>query len=388
MNVIYLFYESEGVRIPLYGYDKEMFNLLIQRKGGRWDKEKHEFIFSYNLLKNGDGWNFPVPYVKVKEDSSIQTKVCGFLWGFKQRRIAAKATDELFDNMKNPFLKKRITEILSEEWRKKLETELRFRRYSPKTRQVYIYYNRMLCSILQKTPEEIGENDVKEFIAEMEISKMYSTSAMNLAISSFKFFYGNILKKDIVKERCRPREDKKLPTVLSKDEVVKILDIMKNEKHRLLLTMVYSSGLRVSEVVALKREHIDFSRGVIYIKQGKGRKDRSTLLSKKAAEQIENYCKNHNIEKWLFPGQPSNIPISIRTAQHIFKNAAQKAGIIKEVSIHDFRHSFATHLLESGTDIRYIQDLLGHSNIRTTERYTHVAKRSVLSIQSPLDTMS
>jgi site-specific recombinase XerD len=210
---------------------------------------------------------------------------------------------------------------------------------------------------------------------------------MNLAISAIKFFYGNILKKDIVHERGRPREDKHLPIVLSKDEVVKILDITKNEKHRLLLTMVYSSGLRVSEVVALKREHIDFPRGVIYVKLGKGRKDRVTMLSKKAASQIEEYCKHNNIEKWLFPGQPSNRPISIRTAQHIFENAVKKAGIIKEASIHDFRHSFATHLLESGTDIRYIQDLLGHSNIRTTERYTHVAKRSVLSIQSPLDTM-
>jgi site-specific recombinase XerD len=387
MNVVYLFYEDEGVRIPFFDLDEKLFSLLKRREGGRWDREKREFIFSYDLLTKGGKWNFPVPFVKVKEDSPVQTKVCQFFWDAeKSEKIWNEAVNELFSNMKKPVFTKPLTSMLSDEWKKKLDTEMRFRRYSPKTRKIYIYYNRMLCTVTQKTPEEIGERDVKEFIAEMESGNMYSTSAMNLAISAIKFFYKNIVKKDVIHERGRAREDKHLPMVLSKEEVVKILDIVKNEKHRLLLTMVYSSGLRVSEVVALKREHVDFPRGVIYVKLGKGRKDRITLLSKKAAGQIEEYCKHYNIENWLFPGQPAKRHLSIRSAQKIFYKAVRKAGIYKEVSIHGFRHSFATHLLEGGTDIRYIQDLLGHTSIRTTERYTHVAKRSVLSIQSPLDT--
>jgi site-specific recombinase XerD len=166
--------------------------------------------------------------------------------------------------------------------------------------------------------------------------------------------------------------------------------------------LVYSSGLRVSEVIALKREHIDLSRKVIYVRQGKGRKDRSTILSEKAVQCIAEYFASYSTQYWLFPGQPSTCPLSIRSAQHIFEKAVKQAKIRKTTSIHCLRHSFATHLLENGTDISYIEcsvfyrchnekdrtlALLGHSSIKTTERYIHVARRSVLSIKSPLDTI-
>jgi len=166
-----------------------------------------------------------------------------------------------------------------------------------------------------------------------------------------------------------------------------IIRMEKNIKHRLLLMLVYSSGLRVSEVVALKKESIDFSRKVIYIKKAKGRKDRYTLLSEKAAGLVKEYYVSGGIQTWLFPGQPKTGPITIRTAQHIVDKALRNAEINKKVSIHGLRHAFATHLLESGTDIRYIQELLGHTSLRTTERYTHVAKRNILAIKSPLDTI-
>ena len=149
--------------------------------------------------------------------------------------------------------------------------------------------------------------------------------------------------------------------------------------------LAYSSGLRVSELVALKREHIDISRKLILVKAGKGRKDRYSILSRMTAQYLTNYYALHTIENWLFPGQSSSKHLSIRSAQYIFDKALATTGIQKEVSIHSLRHTFATHLLENGTDIRYIQDLLGHGSLRTTERYTHVAKRSVLKIQSPLD---
>jgi site-specific recombinase XerD len=279
-----------------------------------------------------------------------------------------------------------LPEKLSGEWRLKLETELRSRKYSLKTHNAYIYFNRTFCRALQKTPEEIGPGDVTQFLASME-KEDYSASAMNLALSAIRFFFKNVVKNDSISEQRRPRHDKTLPSVLSKDEIKKILDTEKNPKHRLLLMLVYSSGLRVSEAVALKQEHIDLSRKVIYIKSGKGRKDRCTLLSEKAAQFIGEYCNFYGIQTWLFPGQSATSHLSIRSAQRIFDKASLHAGITKKISIHGLRHTFATHLLESGTDIRYIQTLLGHASLRTTERYTHVARRNILTIQSPLDTI-
>ena len=239
--------------------------------------------------------------------------------------------------------------------------------------------------MLRKTPEEIFPEDVKQFLAAIEKDKHYTASSMNLAISSIKFFYKNVIKKDIILEQRRPRHDKNLPMVLSRAEINNILDMENNIKHRLLLMLTYSSGLRVSEVVALKKEHIDITRRIIYVRHGKGRKDRCTILSQKAADLVVFYLSSNNIQTWLFPGQPPTRSLSIRSAQKIFDKATSRAEITKHVSIHSLRHTFATHLLESGTDIRYIQALLGHSNLRTTERYTHIASGSVLNIQSPLD---
>ena len=224
-------------------------------------------------------------------------------------------------------------------------------------------------------------------MATIEKDREYSASSLNLAISAIKFFYKNVLKKDILNDRHRPSYDKHFPMVLSKTEIAKILSMEKNLKHRLLLMLAYSSGLRVSEVVTLKKEHIDISRGIVYIRLGKGRKDRCTLLSEKANRLFTEYCVIFNIQTWVFPGQNTNRPLSIRSAQKIFNKAVCRAKITKELSIHSLRHTFATHLLENGTDIRYIQELLGHSSIKTTERYTHVAKSSILNIQSPLDTI-
>ena len=278
-------------------------------------------------------------------------------------------------------------EKLSEYWESRLEKELRSRKYSPRTQKSYIYYNRLICRSLQKTPEELCSDDVTEFIAFLEKEKDSSSAAMNLALSAIKFFFKNVLKRDDICDCHRPRQDKNLPVVLSKEEIQKILGMEKNPKHRLLLMLVYSSGLRVSEVTALKKENIDLSRKVIYIKLGKGRKDRSTILSEKAALFIEDYYVSFGIEKWLFPGQNPARPLSIRSAQKIFDKALRCAAINKKISIHGLRHTFATHILENGIDIRYIQALLGHASLRTTERYTRVARRNVLSIQSPLDTI-
>jgi len=380
MEVVYFFYGTAAIRVPYYHYDSKLYCMLIAQ-GASWDALRHEFVIKNNssaeqINKISRSLPAGVPGVWVKENSD-EIRTTGF-FGRPWEEDASKDINHI---------ERPLPEKLSESWQKKLETELRSRKYSPCTLRSYIYYNRLLCRILQKPAEEIRAEDVNVFLAGLDKNKEYSASSMNLAISAIKFFYKEVFKNDIIGEKHRPRHDKRFPMVLSKQEIVEVLKHEKNPKHRLLLMLAYSSGLRVSEVVALKKEHIDLSRKVIYIVGGKGRKDRCTLLSEKAAAFIREYYEVFNIQTWLFPGQPATHPLTIRSAQKIFDKAIQQAKIDKDVSIHSLRHSFATHLLESGTDIRYIQSLLGHASVRTTERYTHIARRSVLSIQSPLDTM-
>jgi len=284
-------------------------------------------------------------------------------------------------------IEKSLPEKLSNYWIDKLENELSSRKYSIKTKKSYVFFVCLLCRILQKKPEEIRSEDVTRFLAMMEKKRDYSAASLNLAINSINFFFRYVYKNTIIREPRRPHQDRRLPVVLSSNEIIQILSMEKNPKHRLLLMLVYSSGLRVSEVVSLKKEHVDLSRKAIFIRLGKGRKDRYTILSEKAALYIKEYFNCFKIENWIFPGQSSERHLSIRSAQYIFNKAAQKCGIRKKISIHCLRHTFATHLLESGTDIRYIQTLLGHSSIRTTERYTHVARHNVLKIKSPLDSI-
>ena len=275
--------------------------------------------------------------------------------------------------------------FLADTWQNKLETELRSRKYSHRTLELYLYFNKLLCRTLRKTPEEIQAEDVKLFLADLEKNKAYSASSINLAISGIKFFYREVYRNKNISGQRRPRQDKRLPVVLSQREIKKILEAEKNPKHRLLLMLVYASGLRVSEVVRLKRRDMDTDRKLINVIAGKGRKDRLTIMSVAVIETLEKYCSLYEIDSWIFPGINPLQPISIRTAQRIFELASKKAGIKKNASIHSLRHSFATHLLENGTDIRYIKEFLGHSSIRTTERYTHVTRSNMFRITSPLD---
>jgi len=197
-----------------------------------------------------------------------------------------------------------------------------------------------------------------------------------------------MLKRKFIYEVKRPKKDKKLPVVLSKEEVAKILDSVDNIKHKAILMLVYSAGLRVGEVVKLRPEDIDSKRMLIHIKKAKGRKDRYTLLSETALEILREYWRKYKPNKWLFEGVREGWHLSIRTVQSIFEQAREKAGIKKEISVHGLRHSFATHLLEGGTDLRYIQEILGHTSSKTTEIYTHVSQKSLGKIKSPLDTLN
>jgi len=176
-----------------------------------------------------------------------------------------------------------------------------------------------------------------------------------------------------------------LPVVLSKEEVVKILSSIDNIKHKAILMLVYSTGLRVKEVVKLKPEDIDSKRMLVYVKRSKGRKDRYAMLSEMALQMLREYWRLYKPDEWLFEGARKGRHISTRTVQHILEHACARAGIRKDISVLTLRHSFATHLLESGVDLRYIQELLGHAHSKTAEIYTHVSTKSIGKIKSPLD---
>jgi site-specific recombinase XerD len=269
-------------------------------------------------------------------------------------------------------------------WFDELEKELVARRYSLKTMKLYTHYNREFLEFIKKNPYEVSNEDIREYLYYLA-EKDTSTSTLNIAINALKFYYGEILRRNFVCEIKRPKKDKKLPVVLSGEEISGLFSSVVNVKHRALLMLSYSAGLRVGEVVRLKMEDIDFQRKLIHIHGAKGRIDRYTILSDTASATLKEYLKDY-IGDWLFAAADPKKHITIRSAQAIFEHACENAGIQKEVSIHSLRHSFATHLLENGVDLRYIQELLGHKNLKTTEVYTHVSNRDLSRIKSPLDT--
>jgi site-specific recombinase XerD len=391
MDVVYLFYENGNIRIPCYNYDKNLFLKFAETRIGFWDRSQSQYIVKSEY---GDTLISDVlagrPYVEVEKHPETPIIVGGFLnqsQTLDSLNEAAAAPLQTTDGNKEGTLHRPLPDMFSPSWQDKLEAELRAQKYSPRTIASYIYHNRDLCRRLQKPPEEITAEDIKGYLAYQNKHLNLSASTMNLALSAFKFFYTKVMEREIVQEQHRPRQDKRLPVVLSKSEINTVLKVEENLKHRLLLMIVYSSGLRVSEVVSLKRSDIDTSRKTIFVSSGKGRKDRYTLLSDRVIQTLKEYYFFYDIKTWLFPGQTAARHLSVRAAQKIFETAFRKANIEKSASIHSLRHTFATHLLESGTDVRYIQELLGHRSIRTTERYTHVAHRKSLKISSPLDNM-
>lgn len=269
---------------------------------------------------------------------------------------------------------------------KKMYEILTVKGYSEKTKKNYINHIRSFLKYTAKDVDRINKRDLMIYIFHLLNEKKTSHAFANQAISSLKIYYNKVLKLGILDyEILRPKKERKLPNILSVDEVTKILKGVKNLKHRAILFTIYSAGLRVGEVVRLKVSDIDSDRMLIHIVQGKGRKDRYTVLSEVTLNLLRDYFKVYMPEYWLFPGQDKNKPLTDRTVQRIFKNACDSANIKKYVTTHSLRHSFATHLLENGTDLRYIQELLGHKNCKTTEIYTHVSKISIQKIESPLD---
>lgn len=261
------------------------------------------------------------------------------------------------------------------------------KRYSPNTIATYCdALKSFLTYFNTKSVKEITNDDVILFNTDFILKNNFSSSYQNQIVNSIKLFFKTVEEKTIEIDKIhRPKREKTLPNVLSKEEVKQILNAHHNIKHKSMLSLIYSCGLRRSELINLKLTDIDSKRNIINIKQAKGKKDRIVPLSAKILEMLRVYYSEYKPKYWLFEGLKKGNNYSEQSLQSILKQALQKANITKPVTLHWLRHSYATHLLESGTDLRYIQELLGHNSSKTTEIYTHVSTKSLQQIKSPFD---
>jgi site-specific recombinase XerD len=363
--------ECDQISVKLEDFSKEDVGKLRAIGGGRWDP-------------NGKCWRF----------SCTEEKIRQFAEYFPEAEIRM---DGLAVSPKLSCDEKLIQAL-----DQKLLTTLKLKGYSLKTSKAYRghvrrYLQNLADHLRMKNPGALKDERMTSAIIDSSRTQQYalqlleqghSPAYVNQAISALRFLAVEVLKQPSEQMKyIRPKKRKKLPYVLSEQEVLRVIQAPTNLKHRTMLYLAYASGLRVSEVVRLKVTDIDPERGLLRVRQGKGKKDRHTLLSQTAWDMIKKYVEAERLSNsmWLFPGQHPGSHLHERSLQKVFQEALKASGIRKQAGIHVLRHSFATHLLENGTDLRYIQELLGHANPSTTERYTHVSTKNLKQIESPLD---
>jgi integrase/recombinase XerD len=267
-----------------------------------------------------------------------------------------------------------------------MKRDLELKNYSPKTRSAYLTSVRSFALHFHRSPDELGDQEIREYLHYLLTDKKVSQSAISQAYSALKFFYGTTLKRDWDGFRIpRVKMRKKLPIVLSQHEIQALFSVIRNLKHRAILITIYSAGLRLNEALHLKVSDIDSQRMMIRVQQGKGDKDRYTLLAKRTLDILRDYWREYRPQDWMFYGQSRERPLSTRAAEKVFDKAIHQAGIKKPATVHTLRHSFATHLLEAGTDLYHIQHLLGHTTPKTTAIYLHLSRKELAKVISPLD---
>lgn len=264
---------------------------------------------------------------------------------------------------------------------------MNYRRYSQNTIKTYSDALDVFFRFFQnKAIENLTKEDLIQFNTEYILKRNLSSSYQNQVINAIKLFYRNRFNRTMEVDYIqRPRREKRLPNVLSKEEVKSILEAPTNFKHRTMLSLIYACGLRRSELLNLTLKDVISDRNLLFIRQSKGKKDRVVPISNKLIEILRDYYKAFKPNTWLFEGQFPNTKYSEKSLENVLKQSLTKVKITKKVSLHWLRHSYATHLLENGTDLRYIQELLGHSSSRTTEIYTHISTKNLQQIRSPFD---
>ncbi len=381
---------------------REKFAQIFSRKKSKVEKSFEKLAISNTIAhlyldkSNRIAVTFPYNEQTIKKIKSIP----GYKWhpelkhwSFPNDKEILEKILKVFDGKKieiDPALIPKTNNSIAEEVTGELNKELRLRNYSRKTIKSY---KSCIVSFLQylhpRHPKDITSDEIRTYLLHLIDDKKFSAGTVNQVFNALRFYYVEMLKTTYkIGEIHRPKKEKKLPDILDEDEVIRIFQSVKNLKHRIMLMMTYASGLRASEVVNLRIEDVDVKRELIHIRGAKGKKDRYTPLSEALLKPLHIYWQASNLGKsgWLFPsGNKDDIHLSVRSIQAVFERAVHSAGIGKSVSMHTLRHTYATHLLEHGYDIRYIQKLLGHSSLKTTEIYTHVSKKDIAKIKSPLD---
>ncbi|KKQ50898.1 MAG: phage integrase family protein [Parcubacteria group bacterium GW2011_GWD2_38_11] len=265
----------------------------------------------------------------------------------------------------------------------KFKQEMKLRKFSSKTIKSYLHYITDLLKVSSKNPKTINTDDIRKYLEDLA-DKGLSASSLNIAHSAFKLYFEKILNRRFFANIPRAKQPQKLPETLTKEEIHQIFGTIQNVKHKLMLGFMYSSGLRVSEVINCKVKDLDFESRLLRVRQAKGAKDRTTILSEKMCPILKKYLKNKGANDHVFESDRGG-KLTERTVQKVFSDALCLSGIKRPATCHSLRHSFATHLLEAGTSIRYIQEMLGHAKLETTQIYTKVANNNLQTIKSPLD---
>jgi len=272
--------------------------------------------------------------------------------------------------------------------RQKMIRAIDLKNLSDHTKRAYLNAVAGLAKYYQASPEKITDEQVEDYLLYLKHKKGYAPSSCHTVLTGVRFFYQNILDKELSVNFSPGNKRRRLPTVLSKKQVSKIINIPQNPKHRLLLMTTYAAGLRACEVRQLKPEHIDSERMLVKVENGKGRKDRYTMLSVKLLEELRDYYRKYRPRIYLFPSsfkKRQDKPLSYEAVRQVYETAREKAGVKRGAGLHTLRHSFATHLLEAGYDIRKIQVLMGHARLSTTVIYLHVSRETLSKVPSPLD---
>ena len=272
--------------------------------------------------------------------------------------------------------------------RRRMIEDMTVRNLSPATQRSYLHAVAKFSRYFSRSPDRLDIEDVRAFQVFL-VSQKISWPALNQTVCALRFFYGVTLNRPEIPERIAyAREPRKLPVILSADEVVRFLEAVPSLKTRTALTTAYAAGLRASEAVSLKVADIDSSRMLIQVRHGKGAKDRTVMLSPQLLAILRTYWRLARPREWLFPGRDESKPIDVQVLHAACRSATKATGLAKRVTVHTLRHSFATHLLESGVDIRIIQVLLGHNSLSTTARYTQVATTTIAKTRSPIDRLA
>ncbi len=359
--------------------------------------EKDEFIIT--LLKSSFPdvrWSKTFQCWYIPDKANIQMTFfqifkgkCYIDYSNLKKPFKANNTKQNSSSSDGSSKKKIVLPPLSKEQNQAIESMKKYMqscRNAPSTVSTYTDAMKVFLRFFHDRPiESLEARDITTFNNEYILKYNYSSSFQNQVVNAVKMFVHVIQESkfniDLIE---RPRRDKKLPVVLSKEEVSKLIELTINLKHKTLLALIYSAGLRISEALSMKPKDIDSKRMLIHVKNAKGKKDRYTLLSEKILLLLREYYTIYKPKKYLFEGQNGG-QYSSRSAQAVLKEAASRAGITKPISLHTLRHSFATHLLEGGTDLRFIQELLGHSSPKTTMIYTHVSNSNLKKIKNPFD---